>query len=187
MKVVDRISFAVVTGFALVYIVPSPCMARKSDVSTTSFPWQRVLHALDGVPFLMEKRRSGPNHHRSMVMGSISTRNNNNNTTNSHKFMDGHNTKEAVVLREPSSFRRHRSLEFGDYMDPTYSCPPMTTCPVVCVASMENCPEDARCPGTHPESNQANPDHQYEVSVALLCPCSSMSMGELFCMRAHSD
>lgn len=91
--------------------------------------------------------------------------------------MDGH-TKEAVVVREPSSFRLHRSLEFGDYMDPTYSCPPMTTCPVVCVTSMEDCPEDALCPGTHPESNEANLDHEYEVrrrlvvltiNVRLLC------------------
>lgn len=77
--------------------------------------------------------------------------------------------KNKSQLRYPSFLRRvqhqHRYLEFGDYVDPTHSCPPMTTCPMVCVASFHDCPEDALCPGTHPETNaDTNPDHEYEVS-----------------------
>lgn len=38
------------------------------------------------------------------------------------------------------------AADFGDYVDPTFDCPAMTTCPVVCVASAEDCPQEMRCP-----------------------------------------
>jgi hypothetical protein len=56
----------------------------------------------------------------------------------------------------------HRSLAFGDYVDPTFSCPAMVTCNIVCVANVTDCPADAQCPGTSPDALNSN--HTYEVS-----------------------
>lgn len=36
--------------------------------------------------------------------------------------------------------------EFGDYVDPTFNCPAMTTCPVMCVWDEWFCPPMMRCP-----------------------------------------
>lgn len=52
---------------------------------------------------------------------------------------------------DDSDIAMHRFLAFGDYVDPTYSCPATTTCPVVCVAAVEDCPEDVVCPGDEGE------------------------------------
>lgn len=30
--------------------------------------------------------------------------------------------------------------DFNDFVDPTYNCPARTTCPVICVSSVQNCP-----------------------------------------------
>ena len=38
------------------------------------------------------------------------------------------------------------SANFGDYVDPTFQCPVRTTCPQVCVASVNDCPSDLTCP-----------------------------------------
>jgi hypothetical protein len=38
--------------------------------------------------------------------------------------------------------------DFGDYVDPTFSCPAMTTCRQVCVASVADCPDPMRCDET---------------------------------------
>ncbi len=43
---------------------------------------------------------------------------------------------------------RERFLAFGDYVDPTFSCPATVTCPDICVAAAEDCPSDAVCPST---------------------------------------
>ena len=51
----------------------------------------------------------------------------------------------------------HRSLAFGDYVDPTFSCPATVTCHVVCVANATNCPMDASCP-------LDDSTHTYQVS-----------------------
>jgi hypothetical protein len=37
------------------------------------------------------------------------------------------------------------NANFGDYVDPTYECPATTTCPQVCVASIDDCPVDMQC------------------------------------------
>ena len=36
--------------------------------------------------------------------------------------------------------------EFGDTVDPTFNCPALTTCAQVCVATVEDCPIEMRCP-----------------------------------------
>jgi hypothetical protein len=156
---------------AMVVVAGTPCTTRKtsgfsssSTATTTTSQW---LHVLDGVPFLMEKRRpgGGPLNYRSTVEDIIIINNNNNRiiasvqeASNEWRLPGGY----PSFLHQNS---QHRSLEFGDYVDPTYSCPPMTTCPVVCVVSIQDCPQDALCPGTHPEKNEenTNPNHEYEV------------------------
>lgn len=35
--------------------------------------------------------------------------------------------------------------DFGDYVDPTFNCPATTTCPIVCMAEGEECPEVLQC------------------------------------------
>ena len=49
-----------------------------------------------------------------------------------------------------------RFLAFGDYVDPTFSCPAKITCPDICVASVDDCPADAVCPGTSEVSYMHN-------------------------------
>jgi hypothetical protein len=39
------------------------------------------------------------------------------------------------------------NANFKDYVDPTYDCPATTTCPQVCVASVDDCPVDMQCAG----------------------------------------
>lgn len=58
---------------------------------------------------------------------------------------------------------------FGDYADHSFKCPATTTCPVVCVASYEECPEQLRCP----ETEQLCADGSCAVfcSPNLVSPC----------------
>ena len=35
--------------------------------------------------------------------------------------------------------------DFGDFVDPTFDCPATTTCPVVCMAEGQSCPEALSC------------------------------------------
>ena len=49
----------------------------------------------------------------------------------------------GIIQQHP---HQHRSLAFGDYVDPTFACPATTTCRTVCVASASDCPTDAQCP-----------------------------------------
>ena len=37
------------------------------------------------------------------------------------------------------------TAEFGDYVDPTFSCPAATTCVQVCVAVVDDCPDAMVC------------------------------------------
>jgi hypothetical protein len=68
--------------------------------------------------------------------------------------------------------RSTRRLAFGDYADPTFSCPATTTCPVVCVNSTDDCPPIiAACSSLYPDSN-----HDFE-----LCndgTCADLTAGE---------
>jgi hypothetical protein len=114
-----------------------PCVAGSSGRHDVSW-W----HAMDGIPILMERRpgrKMSVENHSSVV----------------HSKGVGDWSGEAVATHG-------RLLAFGDYVDTTFSCPATVTCPVVCVASVEYCPEDAICPGTHPD-NEGDPDHEYEV------------------------
>jgi hypothetical protein len=63
----------------------------------------------------------------------------------------------------------HRSLEFGDYTDPSFSCPAMVTCNIVCVANVSDCPSDATCPGTTANNGivASNSNHTYEVTMPI--------------------
>jgi len=76
---------------------------------------------------------------------------------------------EHLPLSPPIDLHPHlyRSLAFGDFADPTFSCPATTTCPVVCVASLADCPADALCPGTHPDdgapSSPSSSSRQYQL------------------------
>ena len=58
---------------------------------------------------------------------------------------------------------------FGDYVDPTFNCPASTTCPVVCVSSYADCPEQMRCP----DGQQLCPDGSCDefCSPNLISPC----------------
>ena len=77
-----------------------------------------------------------------------------------------------------------RFLAFGDYVDPTFSCPATVTCPGVCVASVEYCPEDAICPGTHPD-NEGDPDHEYEVGYENMYDYVLFSLQRCIFMFSH--
>eukprot|EP00956_Cyclotella_meneghiniana_P041421 scaffold226349_cov33-Cyclotella_meneghiniana.AAC.1 len=59
----------------------------------------------------------------------------------------------------------HRFLEFGDYADPTFNCPATTTCPIVCVNAVTDCPSDATCALANPD----NSDHEFELCVDGTC------------------
>lgn len=112
-----------------------PCVTGQSSHYDFSY-W--MLYSLDRVPFSIERRSEQSNRGTTI-------------------------TKEEVLDKFPEEALRHRrSLAFGDYVDPSFSCPATTTCANVCVASINDCPEDALCPGTHPDDD-GNPDHTYEV------------------------
>jgi hypothetical protein len=85
-------------------------------------------HAMDGIPVLMERRpgrKMSVENHSSVV-----------------------HPKGVGDWSEKASAAHGRSLAFGDYVDTTFSCPAMITCPDICVASPEDCPADAVCPET---------------------------------------
>jgi hypothetical protein len=103
-------------------------------------------HAMDGIPILMERR---PGRKMSVKNHSVVHPN----------WIDEWPEEVAVA--------HGRLLAFGDYVDTTFSCPAIVTCPVICVASVDYCPEDAVCPGSHPD-NEGDPDHEYEVGHACI-------------------
>ena len=78
----------------------------------------------------------------------------------------------------------HRFLAFGDYTDPTFSCPATTTCPLVCVASIEDCPSDATCPGSNPDSDPNADGHEYEACADGTC--ADLTNGESCDAEAES-
>jgi hypothetical protein len=43
------------------------------------------------------------------------------------------------------------TADFGDYADPSFDCPARTTCPVVCVATPDDCPDELACNTDEPE------------------------------------
>ena len=45
-----------------------------------------------------------------------------------------------LVLQSTITF-----ADFGDYVDPTFDCPAMTTCTQVCVETVEDCPVEMQC------------------------------------------
>lgn len=42
----------------------------------------------------------------------------------------------GILVHAPATVR----ADFGDYVDPTFNCPATTTCPMICVANVSNCP-----------------------------------------------
>ena len=131
-----KVVFGVV-AFSAAGGVIVPCVAGSSGLHEVSSIW----HAMDGIPFLMDRRPA-----RKMSV---------NNHSAAHP--------KGVDDWPGGAFSHERFLAFGDYVDPSYSCPATVTCPDVCVASAEDCPADAVCPGTHPD-DEGDPDHEYEVS-----------------------
>ena len=56
--------------------------------------------------------------------------------------------------------QRNRSLAFGDYADSsTFSCPAITTCPILCVANIDDCPTSCE----QQPYDDANANVDYEV------------------------
>jgi hypothetical protein len=49
----------------------------------------------------------------------------------------------TLFLLLPSAIK----ADFGDYVDPTFNCPAMTTCRQVCVATVADCPATMQCSG----------------------------------------
>lgn len=47
----------------------------------------------------------------------------------------------TLLLLSPSAIK----ADFGDYVDPTFNCPAMTTCRQVCVAEVSDCPSTMQC------------------------------------------
>lgn len=45
-----------------------------------------------------------------------------------------------------TTFTEVVKADFGDTVDPTFSCPALTTCAQVCVATIEDCPPEMACP-----------------------------------------
>jgi hypothetical protein len=103
-----------------------------------------LWHAFDGIPFLFSR-------------------------PNGRKL-----SKKQVSMNESlldTSNQMHRSLEFGDYADHSFTCPLTTTCPNVCVATAEDCPVDATC-----ASASDSPEHEFEL--CLDGTCADKTLGE---------
>lgn len=101
--------------------------------SNSSWWW----NALDGVPFLLERRK--------LIKAVNNDRMDEDDVDNFHRF-----------------------LAFGDYADNSFQCPATTTCPIVCVATAEDCPQDGLCPGTHPDKT-FDANHEYELCADGTC------------------
>ena len=112
-------------------------------------------NAFDGLPFLLDRRPT-----RKLTKVKVSSSNN----------VGSINDRMLNSLQEDTvdvdDF--HRFLAFGDYADTSFQCPVTTTCPIVCVADVAECPEDALCPGTHPDK-EYEADHEYELCADGTC------------------
>jgi len=56
-------------------------------------------------------------------------------------------TKAALLLAVLLSSHSVTKADYGDYVDPTFNCPAMTTCRQVCVATASDCPASMQCSG----------------------------------------
>ena len=139
-----------------------PCVAVSSGSRDISSWW----HAMDGIPILMDRRPE-----RKMSVNAYYSSVANHHPEGSDEWSVG-----------PAAHGRF--LAFGDYVDPTFSCPATVTCPDVCVASVEYCPEDAICPGTHPD-NEGDPDHEYEVGYENVYDYVLFSLQRCIFMFSH--
>ena len=139
-----------------------PCVAVSSGSRDISSWW----HAMDGIPILMDRRPE-----RKMSVNAYYSSVANHHPEGSDEWSVG-----------PAAHGRF--LAFGDYVDPTFSCPATVTCPDVCVASVECCPEDAICPGTHPD-NEGDPDHEYEVGYENMYDYVLFSLQRCIFMFSH--
>ena len=61
--------------------------------------------------------------------------------------------------------------DFGDYADHSFSCPATTTCPQVCVETVEDCPPELACPEAN-ESLCADGSCAEECDEELETPCA---------------
>ena len=139
-----------------------PCVAVSSGSRDISSWW----HAMDGIPILMDRRPE-----RKM-------------SVNAYYSSVAHHHPEGSDEWSVGPAAHGRFLAFGDYVDPTFSCPATVTCPDVCVASVEYCPEDAICPGTHPD-NERDPDHEYEVGYENMYDYVLFSLQRCIFMFSH--
>ena len=123
---------------ASVVVSPSSASLPKISVSTANDGSSRGRdgsyhsswwNAFDGIPFLVARRptRKLSKNNLSNIGGS-----------------DNHSLNITPPDHDVDEF--HRFLAFGDYADHSFQCPVTTTCPIVCVADVADCPEDAVCP-----------------------------------------
>jgi hypothetical protein len=127
----------------------------KISVSTANHGSSRSNHsswwnAFDGIPFLLERRPT-----RKLSRSKVS-----NNGGSDDRMLNS--------LQEDNVNDFHRFLAFGDYADHSFQCPATTTCPIVCVANVDDCPQDATCPGTHPDK-EFDANHEYELCADGTC------------------
>ena len=123
-----KVLFVVVAIWATANVIV-PCNAGGHH--DDSWWWR----AMDGTPILMDR------------------------LTNRKKSVDHHSVVHSKWGNESEDVSAHgRFLAFGDYVDPTFSCPATITCPDICVASTDDCPADAVCPETF-EVRRVPPDN----------------------------
>lgn len=126
----------------------SPISLPKTSVSTANNDGSRSnsywWNAFDGVPFLLERRN--------LIKAKVAK----------------NRMLKSLQEGEDNVDNFHRFLAFGDYADHSFQCPATTTCPIVCVATAEDCPQDGLCPGTHPDKT-FDANHEYELCADGTC------------------
>jgi hypothetical protein len=104
-------------------------------------PQKSIWHAFDGIPILLARKSSRK------LTSSLS----------------------SSSPHDDSSTQSHRSLAFGDYADPTFTCPATTTCPLICTNSTDDCPTTCAL---------ANPDSNHEFELCADGTCADLTLGE---------
>ena len=125
----------------------SPISLPEISVSTANTNGSRSnsywWNVFDGIPFLLQRRKLIKAKAKNRMLNSLQEEEY--NVDNCHRF-----------------------LAFGDYADHSFQCPATTTCPIVCVATIEDCPQDGLCPGTHPDKT-FDANHEYELCADGTC------------------
>ena len=86
----------------------------------------------------------------------------------------------AAILFTILSLSKKVNSEFGDFVDPTFNCPAVTTCPVVCVQDKLLCPSNMTCPsGTDLCADGTCVKSSVGCDPELESPCSDNACGNV--------